>query len=93
MKTLRNIGHHERVIRVGVGFLLLAASGFSLLPGWGDLVLLIVGLIALLTGIIGYCPAWQLLGINTCPLKKSDHPSSNTQSSVHEHADSATHRS
>jgi hypothetical protein len=93
MKKYRNIGHHERVIRIAVGFILLALSGFSLLPGWGDLVLMVVGLIALLTGIIGYCPAWQALGINTCPLKKSDHPHSHTQPSVHEHADTSSHRS
>jgi hypothetical protein len=25
------------------------------------------GAIALITGAIGYCPLWTLLGINTCP--------------------------
>ena len=92
MKKYRNIGHHERMIRVGVGVLLLALSGFSLLPGWGDLVLLIVGLIALLTGIIGYCPAWQALGINTCPLHKPEHAPSHTHPSAHEHPDPSSHR-
>ena len=92
MKKYRNIGHHERMIRVGVGVLLLALSGFSLLPGWGDLVLLIVGLIALLTGIIGYCPAWQALGINTCPLHKPEHATSHTHPSAHEHPDPSSHR-
>jgi hypothetical protein len=80
MKTYRNLGHHERVIRVGLGFLLLALSGFSLLPGWGDLVLMVIGIVALLTGIIGYCPAWQVMGINTCPPKTSEPPHSHTQS-------------
>ncbi|MBA3614068.1 MAG: DUF2892 domain-containing protein [Nitrospirales bacterium] len=92
MKKYRNIGHHERVIRVGVGFLLLALSGFSLLPGWGDLVLMIVGLIALLTGIIGYCPAWHVLGINTCPLDKTGQPLSRTDPAIHEQSDSSSHR-
>lgn len=93
MKKYRNIGHHERVIRVGVGFLLLALSGFSLLPGWGDLVLMVVGLIALLTGIIGYCPAGQVLGINTCPLDKTGPPLSRTDPAIHEQADPSSHRS
>lgn len=93
MKKYRNLGHHERVIRVGVGFLLLAVSGFSFLPEWGDLILMIVGLIALLTGIIGYCPAWQVLGINTCPHQKPDHPLSPSNPAVHEHADPSSHRS
>jgi hypothetical protein len=93
MKTFRNLGHHERVIRVGLGFLLLALFGFSLLPGWGELVLLVVGLVALLTGIIGYCPAWQIMGINTCPAGKSGHPLSPTQPPVHEHADTPSRKS
>lgn len=93
MKKYLNIGHHERVIRVGVGFLLLALSGFSLFPGWGDLVLMIVGIIALLTGIIGYCPAWQVLGINTCPLDTTGHPRSSTDPAIHEQADPSSHRS
>jgi hypothetical protein len=29
----------------------------------------VVGVVALVTGAIGYCPAWQLFGINTCPVK------------------------
>ena len=93
MKKYRNVGHHERVIRVGVGFLLLALSGFSLLPGWGDLAFMILGIIALLTGIIGYCPAWQIIGINTCPTQKSEQSPSTAQPSVHEHADPPAHRS
>ncbi len=59
MKPHGNLGHHERIIRIGVGIVFLAFSGFSVLPGWGDLLLMGVGLIALLTGIIGYCPAWH----------------------------------
>jgi len=93
MKRYRNIGHHERVIRVGIGLLLLALSGFSLLPGWGDLALMIVGLIALLTGLIGYCPALKVLGINTCPPLKTGHPFSQTHPSVHEHTETSSHRS
>ena len=73
MKALRNLGHKERVVRVGVGLILLALSGFSVLPGWGDLLLIIVGLIALITGMIGYCPAWQLFGIRTCPPHQLSH--------------------
>lgn len=93
MQTYRNIGHHERVIRVAFGLLLLALSGFSLLPGWGDLVLLVVGLIAFLTGIIGFCPAWRVMGINTCPPKTSEPPYSHNQPSGHEHTDTTSHGS
>jgi len=66
MTHLRNLGHHERVIRVGMGIILMALGGFSIGPEWSNLLLLGLGFIALLTGIAGYCPAWHLLGISTC---------------------------
>lgn len=91
MKTLRNLGHHERIIRVGIGFALLALSGFSAFPGWGDFLLMVVGLIALLTGIIGYCPAWHAVKINTCKVDH-DHSVSNPKEGPHEHTTSTTQR-
>jgi len=91
MKALRNLGHHERIIRIGIGLTLLALSGFSMLPGWGDLVLMVVGLVALLTGIIGYCPAWHAVGINTRKIEH-EHSHSTKESKLHEHGDPTTHR-
>ncbi len=82
MKALRNLGHHERIIRVGMGFILLALSGFSIFPGWIDLFLMIGGLIALLTGIVGYCPAWKIMGISTCNIAQN-HSHSDTRSEIH----------
>lgn len=76
MKHILNLGHHERIIRVGIGLLLLTLSGFAILPEWGTLLVMGGGFIALLTGILGYCPAWHVFGINTCHLKTPDHGSS-----------------
>ena len=92
MKSLRNLGHHECIIRVGLGFTLLAVSGFSIFLGWGDLILMGVGLIALLTGIIGYCPAWHGMGINTCN-RDHGHTRSQSRSGPPEHHAPTTHQS
>ena len=92
MKTCRNLGHHERIIRIAVALVLLALSGFAILPGWGDLVLMVVGFIALLTGLVGYCPAWHGMGINTCKVDHG-HTASHSKEGLHEHGDSTTHRS
>lgn len=92
MKALRNLGHHERIIRVSIGVVLLALSGFSILPGWADLLLMIVGLIALLTGIVGYCPAWHAVGINTCKVDHG-HSASNPKEEIHEQGAQTTHKS
>ncbi len=91
MKAHCNLGHHERMIRITVGLVFLALSGFTTLPTWGDLVLMIVGLIALLTGIIGYCPAWHGMRINTY---KGDprHADSQTHSGPPQHHAPTTHQ-
>ena len=92
MKTCRNLGHHERIIRIAAGLVLLALSGFAILPAWVDLLLMVVGLIALLTGIIGYCPAWHAVGINTSK-RDHDNSASNPKEGLHEHVNPTTHRS
>lgn len=57
----RNIGNIERGIRilVGLGILSLTVIGPQTL--WG-----LLGILPILTGIIGWCPPYHLLGINTC---------------------------
>ena len=62
----RNVGHIERIIRVGLGVTLLAIAGLTVLPMWGTMLVLVFGIVALVTGIMGHCPAWRLLGVNTC---------------------------
>ena len=68
-----NVGHIDRMIRFTVGFVLLAIAGLTALPVWGTVIALVVGTIALLTGVMGFCPAWRLFGINTCNPKHSEH--------------------
>lgn len=62
-----NVGGIERPIRIVLGIVLLGVGAFAGLPVAATTVLLVVGTIALVTGAIGYCPAWALLGFNTCP--------------------------
>jgi uncharacterized membrane protein HdeD (DUF308 family) len=62
-----NVGGIERPIRIVVGVILLAVGAFAGFPPVGTGVAMVVGTIALVTGAIGYCPAWSLLGVNTCP--------------------------
>lgn len=63
MKT--NVGTIDKVLRIVVGLALL--SLFFVLEGqarWWSLV----GLVPLLTGVVGICPLYSLLGISTCPM-------------------------
>ncbi len=64
-----NVGGIDRVIRILLGIALLAWWFFA--PGMGlRWVPLVLGLVALGTGLMSTCPLYSLLGINTCPLKK-----------------------
>lgn len=63
MKT--NEGTIDRVLRVIVGLGLLSLAFVGPQTPWGY-----IGLVPLLTGIVGVCPLYSVLGINTCPLKK-----------------------
>ena len=58
-----NEGPADRVLRVTIGIALLSLLVFGSVPGWGLIGL--VGLIPLVTGIVGFCPTYVLLGIDT----------------------------
>lgn len=63
-----NVGGIERPVRIVLGVLLVGIGAFAGLPPVGTGIVLAMGTIALVTGALGFCPVWALLGINTCPL-------------------------
>ena len=60
-----NEGNLDRVIRVLLGIVLLVLYFTNVVSGAFGIILLVVGAIALLTGIVGVCPLYLLLKINT----------------------------
>jgi hypothetical protein len=56
-----NVGRLDRILRVivGLGLISLVFIGPQSLWGWA-------GVVPLLTGLIGTCPVYTLLGIRTC---------------------------
>lgn len=60
----KNIHSVERVIRIGIGIALMPLAFFGPENYW----FLLAG-IPLLTGVLGWCPPYQILGINTCKVK------------------------
>lgn len=63
MKT--NAGMVDRVIRVIVGVVLLALVFVGPQTVWGW-----IGVIPLVTGLIGFCPLYKIFGLSTCPIGK-----------------------
>ena len=59
-----NAGSLDRGLRIAAGLALVALAATGTVGVWGW-----IGVVPLATGLIGWCPAYTLLGINTCPMK------------------------
>lgn len=59
-----NVGIIDRVLRVLAGIVLLVV-GFAVLNGTAGLVVGVIGLIPLATGLIGWCPLYNLFNLRT----------------------------
>lgn len=64
-----NVGTIDRVLRVVIGAGLLwyalfaAQTGYNWI-GW-------IGVIPLITALVGVCPLYSILGVSTCPVKRA----------------------
>ncbi|GGY62021.1 YgaP family membrane protein [Marinobacter zhanjiangensis] len=59
---MTNEGKIDRTLRVVVGLVLLSLVFIGPESLWG-----LVGLVPLITGLVGFCPLYRVLGLNTCP--------------------------
>ena len=61
-----NEGTIDRALRVIAGLVLigLAATGTVGVWGW-------IGVLPLVTGLVGFCPGYAIFGMSTCEMKKS----------------------
>jgi len=63
-----NVGGIDRIARIVIGLALIVA--FFLNPDSAYSWLYLIGIVPLVTGLFSTCPAYSLLGISTCPMKK-----------------------
>lgn len=59
-----NEGTLDRALRVILGLVLISLVFVGPQTVWGW-----VGVVPLLTGLVGFCPLYRLVGINTCPMR------------------------
>ena len=64
-----NVGSADRVVRVLIGVVLLAMFFMYPYASWRNWTL--IGVVPLLTGLVGTCPLYSVLGLSTCPAKKN----------------------
>jgi len=61
----KNVGGIDRTLRIVIGLALIAAAATGTIGLWGY-----IGALPLVTGLIGWCPPYAILGLNTCSMKK-----------------------
>jgi len=61
-----NVGGIDRILRIVLGLVLIGLTLNGSIGVWGWL-----GLIPLATAAIGFCPLYTLIGISSCPMRKT----------------------
>lgn len=60
----KNEGNIDRIVRVIVGLALLSIVFVGPQTLWG-----LIGIVPLVTGLVGTCPVYSIFGIRTCAIK------------------------
>jgi len=60
-----NVGGADKIARIVIGAVLIGLALTGVIGAWGW-----IGVLPLATGLINFCPAYSIFGINTCKLKK-----------------------
>jgi len=60
-----NVGTIDRVVRILAGLALIGLAIAGTIGPWGY-----IGIVPLLTGLIRVCPAYSIIGVNTCSADK-----------------------
>ncbi|MCW5681058.1 MAG: DUF2892 domain-containing protein [Xanthobacteraceae bacterium] len=69
--NVMNVGMADRVARIVLGLALLAFALGYIFPATGFNWLGWIGVVPILTALIGWCPAYTLFGVTTCPRKSA----------------------
>ncbi len=62
----QNVGGIDRILRIVVGLALIGLALLGQIGWWGY-----IGVVPLLTGVIGWCPAYLPFGIKTCKTRQA----------------------
>ena len=67
-----NVGNVDRIVRIIIGALLIALPYIYASEIWANglirWIVPIVGAVLVLTALVRFCPAYRLIGVNTCKI-------------------------
>jgi len=61
---MKNVGSVDKILRIVVGLVLIALVFVGPQTPWGW-----IGVVPLLTAVLGFCPLYKVIGVNTCKTK------------------------
>lgn len=62
-----NMGSIDRAVRIIVGLILMGLAMTGAVGWWGW-----IGIVPVVTGALGSCPVYSIIGLNTCGKKNCD---------------------
>lgn len=68
----KNMGAADRIIRILLAAVFAVLYFTGTVTGTFGIILLILGGVFLLTSLVSFCPLYTLVGLNTCPAKKTN---------------------
>ena len=66
----KNMGTADRITRITAAIVFGVLYFAGTVTGTWGIVLLVLGGVFVLTSLVGTCPLYSLLGMNTCPAKQ-----------------------
>jgi hypothetical protein len=67
----KNVGNADKIIRILLALVFGALYFSGTVTGTLGYVLLALGAVFVITSLVGFCPLYTIVGLNTCPTKKA----------------------
>jgi hypothetical protein len=67
----KNIGTTDQMVRILIFIILVVVFFTKTVTGTRGIILLVVGIVSLITALTRFCGLYTLLGMTTCPIKKT----------------------
>jgi len=70
MRLTQNVGTPDRVVRFIIAAALAAVALSGLVAGPLAIVALVAAGVMLVTGLVGFCPLYAIVGFSSCPIRR-----------------------
>lgn len=65
MGLKKNMGQHDKLIRVVISFVIAMLYYYNIIHGYLGIALMLIAIVLLLTSLFRFCPVYKVLGKDT----------------------------